>query len=219
LTVPENLKLYHIVHRDRIPSIVEDGFLLSDATMAGRTGTGTTIGMGSIKERRLKEIELECHPGLFVGQCVPFYFCPRSVMLYLIQQANHPELTYRAGQEPIVHLELDLHAVVRWAEENQRRWAFTLSNAGSFFFEERANLAMLEDLNWAAIGARKWGGPGVPSALKEGKQAEFLIEDRVPWQLVEQIGVHNPTSAQLTADVLRSATHRPPIRILRNWYY
>jgi hypothetical protein len=121
LPVPPNPKVYHIVHRDRLPTIAREGFLLSDATMAGRIGTGTTIGMGSIKERRLREIELDSHPGLFVGQCVPFYFCPRSVMLYLIHQANHPELTYRGGQQPIVHLELDLHGLVAWAQTNRRR--------------------------------------------------------------------------------------------------
>jgi hypothetical protein len=207
------------VHRDRLPSIVRDGFLLSDAMMVGRVGAGTTIGMGSIKERRLRDIELDSHAALFVGQCVPFYFCPRSVMLYLIHQANHVELTYRGGQEPLVHLEFDLREVVQWAQTNHRRWAFTLSNAGSFFFEERADLARLGDLNWEAIDARKWSGPGVPSALKEGKQAEFLVEDRVPWQLVRQIGVHNPVCAQLVSDSLPEADHRPPIRILPNWYY
>lgn len=187
--------------------------------MAGRAGAGTTIGMGSIKERRLRKNELESHPGVFVGHCVPFYFCPRSVMLYLIYQANHPELTYRGGQEPIVHLEFDLRDVVFWAQANRRRWAFTLSNAGSSYFEERCDLTQLGDLNWTAISAQKWSGQGVSAALKEGKQAEFLVEDRVPWQLVRQIGVHNRVCAQRVADSLRGAAHSPPIRILPNWYY
>jgi hypothetical protein len=219
LPVPVAPKLYHIVHRDRLPSIVRDGFLLSDATMAARLGTGTTIGMGSIKKRRLEEIELDCYPGLFVGQCVPFYFCPRSVMLYIIHQANHVELTYKGGQQPIVHLELDLRALVNWAETNRKRWLFTLSNAGSFFFEERVDLDHLCDLNWEAIDTRKWAGRGVSTEIKEGKQAEFLVEDRVPWTLVGQIGVHNRTCAQLVANSLHGVAHRPPIRIFPDWYY
>lgn len=219
MPVPPSPKLYHIVHRDRLPSIVRDGFLLSDAAMAGRAGAGTTIGMGSIKQRRLNENELDSHAGLFVGQCVPFYFCPRSVMLYLIHQANHIELTYRGGQEPIVHLEFDLHDVVQWAQVNCCRWAFTLSNAGSRYFEERADLGLLGDLNWDAIEARRWGGAGVASEIKEGKQAEFLVESRVPWQLVRMIGVHNHVCAQLVADSLPAGAHRPPIRILPTWYY
>jgi hypothetical protein len=55
------------------------------------------------------------------ADCVPFYFCPRSIMLYILYQANDPELTYRGGQGPIVHLEADLRASVAWADQNKKR--------------------------------------------------------------------------------------------------
>ncbi|MFT5717080.1 MAG: hypothetical protein ACI9T7_001266 [Oleiphilaceae bacterium] len=84
----------------------------------------------------LQELTLTTHPDLYIGQCVPFYFCPRSIMLYLIYQANSPDLAYKGGQGPIIHLQTDLHAVVSWANQQQRRWAFTLYNAGSYFFED-----------------------------------------------------------------------------------
>jgi hypothetical protein len=58
--------------------------------------------MSTIKERRLR-LAIECRPGLRVGDCVPFYFCPRSVMLFLLDRGNHPDLTYRGGQGPILH--------------------------------------------------------------------------------------------------------------------
>ena len=61
-----------------------------------RDPPGTTIGMSTIKQVRLSR-SLTSHPGLHVGQCVPFYFCPRSVMLYMIFMANHPDLGYRGG--------------------------------------------------------------------------------------------------------------------------
>ena len=102
MTVPPHPKLYHIVHHDKLHSIIGEGYLYSDAELAARENiVGTTIGIGNIKSRRLHS-ELSSHPGLMVGQCVPFYFCPRSVMLYLIYQANHPDLAYKGGQVPIV---------------------------------------------------------------------------------------------------------------------
>jgi ssDNA thymidine ADP-ribosyltransferase, DarT len=116
---PAQPKIYHIVHIDRLPSIIADGSFWSDSVVARRSKPGTTIGMSGIKARRLT-LEIQCQPGLHVGDCVPFYFCPRSVMLFLIYQSNHPELNYRGGQGPIVHLEADLHAAVRncyqWCE-------------------------------------------------------------------------------------------------------
>jgi ssDNA thymidine ADP-ribosyltransferase, DarT len=42
---PAQPKIYHIVHVDRLASIVADGFLSCDAAMAKRANAGTTIGM------------------------------------------------------------------------------------------------------------------------------------------------------------------------------
>ena len=108
MSPPTEPKIYHIVHVDRLASIVADGCLWSDAALQRRERPGTTIGMSTIKQRRLTN-PVKCRPGLNVGDCVPFYFCPRSIMLYVIHMANSPELDYRGGQGPIVHLEADLH--------------------------------------------------------------------------------------------------------------
>ena len=217
MTVPQQPKLYHIVHLDRLASIVADGHLWCDREVARRAShgseSGTTIGMSSIKQRRLNELRLTSHPDLFVGDCVPFYFCPRSVMLYLIHCANHPNLTYLGGQEPILHLEADLHAVVRWAEDQPIRWAFTLSNAGASYFEDRCDLRQMGEINWAAVGARDW------RSLKEGKQAEFLVERALPWHLIERIGVQSVRTLHSAMNAMPSLGHRPPVEVRPDWYY
>jgi len=64
MTVPKQPKIYHIVHVDRLASIIHTGALLSDARMVRHGGLGTTIGMATIKERRLKELRLSSHPDL-----------------------------------------------------------------------------------------------------------------------------------------------------------
>ena len=213
MAVPAQPKVYHIVHVDRLRSIVADDCLWCDAEIVRRAPPGTTIGMSGIKQRRLEELTLSNYPELHVGDCVPFYFCPRSVMLYLIYQGNHPDLTYRGGQEPIVHLEADLQSVVAWAKKHRRRWAFTLSNAGSYFFEDRCDLTQLHEIDWDAVQATDW------RQCKEGKQAEFLFEDRFPWPLVERIGVQSRAIYQQVANLLPTKGHRPPVEIRPDWYY
>ena len=101
--VPEHPKIYHIVHVDKFETIVRDGYLYSDSTMAQRQ-SGSVIGIDKIKNRRLT-LPVSCHPDTNVGDYVPFYFCPRSIMLYVIYCANHPDLAYHGGQKPIIHLE------------------------------------------------------------------------------------------------------------------
>lgn len=212
MAVPAQPKILHICHVDRLASIVAAGGLLSDAAVVQAAVPGTVIGMNHIKQRRLQELRLNSHPGLYVGQCVPFYFCPRSVMLFLIHRQN-ADLAYKGGQGPIIHLEADLHATVAWANAQPRRWAFTLSNAGSRYFEDRADLARLGDVDWDAVAARNW------SACREAKQAEFLLEHSFPWHLVERIGVLSQPIATQVAQTLPVGGHRPPVQILPAWYY
>ena len=181
--------------------------------MVQRGSVGTAIGMEEIKQRRLSELTLTTHPGLYVGRCVPFYFCPQSIMLYVIFRKNHPGLKYTGGQQPIIHLQADLHRVVAWATANGRRWAFTLSNAGTYYFEDRNDLAQLHELDWDAIQAKDWRGK------KEGKQAEFLLEHYFPWHLVERIGVMDNRIHTRVTHSLVGAAHRPPVEIKRDWYY
>ncbi len=211
MPVPARPKIYHICHVDRLPSIVVGG-LLSDAEVQRLAPLGTVIGMSNIKQRRLTELTLDSHPGLYVGQCAPFYFCPRSVMLYLIHKRN-PELAYKGGQEPIVHLEADLFDAVTWAQANGRRWAFTLSNAGSYYFEDRADLAQLGEIDWTAVASTQW------PAVKERKQAEFLMEHSFPWHLIERIGVYSAAINAQVAHALPVGGHRPPVAVLPAWYY
>ena len=180
--------------------------------MGSTSWGGTMIGMSNIKQRRLAELQLASHPGLFVGQCVPFYFCPRSVMLYLIHRQN-AELAYRGGQDHIIHLEADLHTTVAWAAQQTRRWAFTNANAGSRYFDDWADLAQLHRVDWNAVQARDW------RLCKEGKQAEFLLEQGFPWGLVERVGVLSRPVHALAAHALPAAGHRPPVEIRPDWYY
>jgi hypothetical protein len=150
-----------------------------------------------------------------VGDYVPFYLCPRSIMLYILHRGNHPDLNYTEGQQPIIHLQADLHGVVAWANGAGRRWAFSDRNAGTRYVNFFSDLAGLDQLNWAAITTNQWSEPSV----KEGKQAEFLVHESFPWTHVERIGVGN---ARMLAEVQRAidgADHRPVAIVKPNWYY
>jgi ssDNA thymidine ADP-ribosyltransferase, DarT len=98
---PASPKIYHIVHVDKVPSIIADGCLLSDAETTRRQKAGTTIGMNQIKERRLKQLTLSSHPSLKVGDCVPFTSaidllcctcCGKVIILILHIEADRDQL-------------------------------------------------------------------------------------------------------------------------------
>lgn len=212
-TPPNNPKIYHILHIDKLASVIASG-LLSDAATRARDPAGTVIGMSNIKNRRL-ELPVTCRPGTVVGEYTPFYFCSRSIMLYVIYMANHPELEYRGGQGPIVHLEADLHKVIARAEQEGRPYAFTPANAGAYYTPFFADTASLSELDWEKIANNDFRDADV----KEAKQSEFLIHEVLAWDLVERVGVIDQAMATQAHEIIRHASHRPSIEIHRNWYY
>lgn len=214
-TPPAHPKVYHITHVDNLPRIATDSELLSDAAMIARGGPVQAVGMSGIKQRRVEELEVACHPDTKVGDYVPFYFCPRSVMLYVIHRANHPELTYRGGQDLIVHLEADLHAVIQWAERSGARWAFSLSNAGAYYTEFRSRVEELDQLDWPAIAATDFR----PAEVKERKQAEFLVHGRFPFDRIERVGVRSTAVQVRAAAALAGADRQPSIEVCQEWYF
>ena len=154
--VPANPKIYHITHLRNLPQIVEAGALWSDARRMKLGVDCEIVGMSNIKRRRLEELEVHCHPGTKVGQYVPFYFCPRSIMLYILHMGNHPELNYHDGQRPIVHLQCDMMETIKWAEANGVRWAFSDRNAGGYL----ANFYKTPD-DYDRQGRQASGVPGL----------------------------------------------------------
>jgi hypothetical protein len=206
--------IYHITHVANLAGIVTRG-LLCDRKILAFESPVQIIGMSSIKTRRLEKLEVKCHPGTKVGDYVPFNFCPRSVMLYVIHRGNHAELKYRGGQDQIVHLEADLQEVVRWADADHRRWAFSLSNAGASYAEFRSRVEELDELDWAAINATDFRD----AAVKEHKQAEFLVHEWLPFDLVRRIGVRSGPIKRQAAAAIEGAEHHPVIEVLPHWYF
>ncbi len=136
-------------------------------------------------------------------------------MLYLLHMGNHPGLTYHGGQDPIVHLVSSVEDVVRFAEANDVKWAFTATNAGARYTQFYNDLSDIGEISWEIVQASDFREPDI----KEGKQAEFLVFDFFPWQLVAGIGVKNRTVRDKVEVALESAKHRPTVKVKRDWYY
>ena len=214
-TVPADPKIYHITHLNNLPGIIEAGMIYSDAECRRRCLGCDVVGMSAIKQRRLTELVVNCYPETKVGEYVPFYFCPRSIMLYILHMGNHPDLTYREGQRPIVHLQADLRTVVQWADEHQVKWVFSDCNAGTYYARFYREYTALDNLNWEAFSSTDFRD----DRIKNAKQAEFLLFDAFPWALVEEVGVIDNEIAGSVAETLKGASRCPLITVKRDWYF
>jgi hypothetical protein len=212
MAYPSGQKIYHILHYDRLPSLLSTGFLYSDKYVRENNLPGSKIGYQLLKDRRLTNF-LSSYQDLAVGACVPFYFCPRSVMLYTLDmKAGYND--YQEGQNPIVHLEFDLTRAISWAVANKRRWVLTTGNASTRFFDDFSTVEGFARIDWQAIAATQW------KQVKDQKQAEFLVEESFPLDLVECLGINRvQATAQQVSKILTNTSYASKLQYRREWYY
>ncbi|MGH9467694.1 MAG: DarT ssDNA thymidine ADP-ribosyltransferase family protein, partial [Terriglobales bacterium] len=73
----------------------------------------------------------------------------------------------------------------------------------------------LNQLDWNAIAAKDFRD----SDVKESKQAEFLLHEYFPFDLIERIGVRGMAAYGQVNTVLVPAAHRPNVAIMQAWYF
>ena len=199
--------LYHITDIENLPGILNAGGLLSDATV-GAVNT-TVIGYANIKNRRMHEIRVPCCENRFVGQFVPFYFCPRSPMLYSVNKGNTGREV--GGQRTIVHLVTSVaHAVAL-----NKPWAFSNGNAGAYHADFFGDLSELDQLDWEIIKSPEWSG----DLRRHKKASEFLVADMFDWTAIRVIGCYNDDVAARVNKLLASQPNPADVIVRRGWYY
>ena len=205
MTPPTDPTIFHITHVDNLPGILREGGLWGERHCIARQVGNTNIGHTHIKRRRLARL-VTTRAGGTLGDYVPFNFCPRSVMLFAVHK-GHPD--YTGGQENIVHLV----STISRAIASGRRWAFTDRHAElahALHFDE---LGKLTEVPWHVMGERYW------SAVKEERQAEFLVREFFPWSAVLEVAVMTPAVAQRVQAILDPTSKNPPVAVRSEWYY
>lgn len=209
----DSIYIYHITHIDNLNLIVKSGGLFAQNTLVSPQNP-VPIGMAEVKGRRAIK-PVACYPETFVADYVPFYFCPRSVMLYILYKGNHPGISYRGGQEPIIHLRAPLLRVTRWAEDTGHNWCFSLANAAAGYSQFRNSLTQVQEINWPAVDSTDFRDENI----KEGKQAEFLVHEFFDISLFDEVGVFSPTLASRVEQSFAGLSRPPLVAVHREWYY
>jgi hypothetical protein len=203
-----NRAIYHITHADNLAQIVLEGRLWCDAQRIARGLSNTNIGYSHIKVRRMRH-PVTVAAGGTLGNYVPFNFCPRSVMLYVVAQGHE---NYREGQQPIVHLVSSIGTIRATA----RPWLFTDRHADLGYANQYDTPSKLDEVDWAVMPLRQWGGD---TEVKEKRQAEFLVHDWCPWEAIEAIGVIDQSIAERVTAAIAGNGHKPRVEVRRDWYY
>lgn len=212
--------IYHITHFDNLSTILKRGGLVCDAESARRGLCKQSIAHASIKERRASTFVTQrdgsaVGAGGMLADYVPFYFAVRSPMLYAIHKGAVAD--YTGGQASVVYLVSSVEAVA----QTDLSWCFTDGHAVEGMTEFYGSLADLAKIDQKAVQTWRWGGKWLlqDPDVKRRKQAEFLVHQRFPWELISEIGVYEGGIRGRVEDLLDSVTHRPRVAIRTDWYY
>jgi hypothetical protein len=213
--------IFHITKWQNLPSILQAGGLWCDTAVANAPNAPAGIGYADIKETRKNAPVPGCRGGV-VADYVPFYFAPRSPMLYVNYRGG--VASNKDGQRPIVHLVADAEAVAA----RPLPFIFTDGHAVVRYSKWFSDLAHLDQLDWEVLRSRQWTDTETDGDRKRRRQAELLVHNFFPWDLIKGIGVIDDTVAGSVEACLEQAnpTHRPPVRVVKpstdwpeGWYY
>jgi hypothetical protein len=151
-------------------------------------------------------------PGGTLADYVPFYYAPRSPMLYVI--AGGYVSGYGGGQAEVAHLVVEADALAARGD-----FAITDGHAATALTQQFDDYARLDHIDWDVMRATYWRDTDDDGDRKRRRQAEFLARESVPFAAVEQIAVMTESLAELVDGALADASHRPHIVVRRDWYY
>ena len=205
-------EVYHITHIDNVDSIIDEGGLCCDNLRAERDLDYNGIAHEHIKNRRAKRPVPTCEGGT-LADYVPFYFAPRSPMLYAIN-GGYVE-GYHGSQRPILHLVASVEAIT----EAGSLFTFTDGHADIVYSEYFDDLDDLDKLDWDIMEERYWRDTAEDGDRKRRRQAEFLVHQFLPWNQIIEIGVINNVMAAEVTGIIEVADHKPNVVVRRDWYY
>ncbi len=206
--------IYHITHINNLESIVKADGLLAYNAMYEAEAEYTNIAYDTIQDRRATT-RVPCSVGGVLHDYVPFYFAFRSPMLYTISRGNVEG--YSEGQTPIIYLVSEVEKIA----DSNLHFAFTDGHAVINFTEFFDHLEYLDDaIDWEVMKDKYWKDTDEYPDRKRKRQAEFLIYNFFPWQLVTEIGVKNyQIKTEVDKILEKNATHQPPVKTRTAWYY
>lgn len=205
-------EIYHITHIRNLPNIIKDDGLWCDHIVSERNLAHVSIAHQHIKDRRAAK-QVPCSTGGTLADYVPFYFAPRSPMLYAIHRGN--VVGYQGGQAAVLHLVSSAEKVAK----AKLSFTFTDGHAEMDISRFFVKLKDLEQIDWKIMGEIIWRDTLQDGDRKRRRQAEFLVHQFLPLNLIEEIGVANETTAKEVKILLKAIVRKPVLKIVPAWYY
>lgn len=200
----------HFTHVDNLPGITARHGLCADCVLRFNSVTVRECGDLDIKESR-RRTAVRVSPWGVVGEYVPFYFAPRSPMLYKIWKGG--VATYQEGQEPLVYLVSSLATV----DAAGLSWVGSDGNIAASMSEHTNDWSRLEEIvDWPLMHERVWKNVEDDGDRMRRRMAELLVKELFPDHCIEYLVAKSPAVAHQARIGIQG---KMPVYVRPNWYY
>jgi len=210
--VPEPTPIYRIMHIDNLSLVLQRNALLCGNEIKRLGLHYKSIGYMQLTRDRSQRL-VTCSERGTLTDYVPFYFCPRSPMLYCIDRGTVP--TYTEGQEPIIYLQSTVESII----QHNRPFFFTNMHSYLTIAQQYDDINNLEMLEWEVIDSQSWANTNEDPNRRAKKQAEFLVHNHVPWSSILKVGVYSERYRQDVLSILRQYNVNTSVAVQTGWYY
>nr|BFD33537.1 toxin-antitoxin system toxin DarT [Pigmentibacter ruber] len=210
----QNQEIYHFTHKDNIVSIIKSNGIFSTNNGKINKIEFKDASYLNIQDRRSRALVNTKINGV-LHDYIPFYFAPRSPMLYAHYKNK---VTSKIKQSDLVYLVSSIGSVVN----DKLNYAFTDGHAAqniSSFFDD---LKDLNQIDWPLMKDKMWNNTLEDTDRTRRRQAEFLVKDFFPFQLVHKIGVFDESNKKYIISILKNNDKENMVKhvfIERYWYF
>ena len=224
MTAPQPTRLFHITAIVNLPAIFAAGALLSKNGGAAAGINYQNIAHAGAQGARAVRAVPNPSGGL-VHDFVPFYFAPRSPMLYAINGGRVAGCPWRQGD--IVHFETTVQNVTGLGQP----YVYYDRNATLAFSRAYTDLAHLDTaVAWDLLTEAPqldgfcmyWQSRAAVARYvdrMERRQAEFLVRDRSPLHCMTRLGVIDAACQAQVQALLTQAGVALRVDIMPSWYF
>lgn len=203
--------MLHFTHISHLPKICEQG-LLADSRAQQAGVIDHEIGNLRIKKnRRFRSVPVGRRGS--VADYVPFYFAPRSPMMYAIHKGNVE--TYNGDHCDLIYLRTTVEQLIVHGLQP----VFTDRNAALEIAKFSDDITELDTMiDWPLMRARRWNNTEDDQGRRERRMAECLVHGQVPLSAFTEVVVQSKD--HLTRIELASNLgSRPSISVRPDWYF
>ena len=210
--IPKPTYIFRIIHIKNLPKILEDGYIYCCNQLNKMGKSYESIAHKSIMERRAST-KVPCGPQGNLLDFVAFYFAPRSPMLYSIYKGNVEGCS--SNQEDLIYVV----STVQKVDENSIEFVFTDGYGIMSFTNYFDDLSNLDEIDWPLMKQKYWSDTINDFDRKRRRQAEFLIYQKFPWNLVIEIGALTIQMKEYIKSLLEYSGHNTRVKTKPDWYY